>query len=132
MSAVFSVLEVNVGIICICMPSFRRFLARIIPGCFGSTQEYPDSDESPNAQISSGKKSGSKKKPTLGGSLFDTTIVKTVDTKVEAVKESEDEVRLVELHRDGKNGAVSTTESAEGKASMVTGRNKSQETFQAP
>ncbi|KAF2020438.1 hypothetical protein BU24DRAFT_469208 [Aaosphaeria arxii CBS 175.79] len=133
MSAVFSVLEVNVGIICICMPSFRRFLARIIPGCFGTTQADSDeSGETPNARVSIAKRSGPKKRPTISGSLFDTAIMKTVDTKVETVKGSDDELRLVDISRDGKNMASSTTESAEGKFSMATGRNRSQETFSVP
>ena len=37
-AALYSVLEQNVGIICICMPMFRRFLAALMPRCFASSQ----------------------------------------------------------------------------------------------
>lgn len=117
MSGVYSVLEVNVGIICICMPAFRRFMAHLMPHCFGSTQndsKYNRYDDgTPNAKISSGKRSG-RKKSTLDGSLFNTTIMKTVDTRVEAVSKEDDEVRLVELQKNGKSAAGSTNGSTEG------------------
>lgn len=41
-AAVYSVVEQNVGIICICMPMFRRFLAAISPKCFGSSRDELD------------------------------------------------------------------------------------------
>lgn len=37
----------------------------------------------------------------MDGSLFNTTIMKTVDTKVTSVNRDEDEVQLVELQRNG-------------------------------
>jgi hypothetical protein len=103
LSGIFSPLELNVGIIAMCMPAFRRFVARFLPSCFGSTfgssnRAYKyDDDNTPNARVSSGKQSGGgkRKQDTLGGSLFETTITKTVDMKVE------DEVGLVEVRRDG-------------------------------
>lgn len=117
MSGVYSVLEINVGIICICMPSFRRFLAQLVPKCFGSTQDDSKyryyEDGTPNARLSSAKRSG-RKKSTIGGSLFDATIVKTIDTKIEAVSREDDEVRLMDLQKNGRSVAGSTTGSTEG------------------
>ena len=110
MAGVYSVLEMNVGIICICMPSFRRFLAILVPKCFGTTandsnyKQYEDG--TPNARISS-KKRSERKRSTLDGSLFNTTIMKTIDTKVEAQIREDDEVHLVELQKNGKNVAGS-------------------------
>ena len=50
----------------------------------------------PNNRSSSGKKSN-KKKSTLPDSLFATTIMKTIDTRVSSLKPGEDEVQLVEM-----------------------------------
>lgn len=119
-SGVYSVLEANVGVICICMPSFRRFLATLIPKCFGTTQNdsnYNKYDDTPNARQSTGKRSNPKfKKSTLGGSLFDTNITKTVDTRVESAG-SDDEVQLVDLQKNGRSVAPSMG-SAEGQESV--------------
>ena len=111
MSGAYSILEINVGILCICMPSFRRFLAGIVP-CFASTTNSSNykqyQDGTPNVKISTGKLS-SRKKSTMGGSLFDTAIMKTVDTTVETRSHhDEDEVRLVQLQKNGKSIAEST------------------------
>lgn len=112
LSGIFSPLELNVGIICMCMPAFRRFVARYLPHCFGSTSGSSDAkykyreydDGTPNARISSGKRSGGRggrTTDTLGGSLFQTTIMKTVDTRVEETRSEDDEVRLMELKKNG-------------------------------
>lgn len=77
-----------------------------MPSCFGSTmgssapkyRAYEDAQDG-----SSGKRTGRRKQNTLGGSLFQSTIMKTVDTKVEESKEEEDAVRLVQLKK--KEGA---------------------------
>ncbi|KAF2635349.1 hypothetical protein P280DRAFT_484724 [Massarina eburnea CBS 473.64] len=104
MSGVYSVIEGNVGVVCVCMPSFRRFLALFIPNCFDSEENSkytPYDDDTPN-KLSSSKPSR-KKKSTLQGSLFQTTIMKTVDTRVETERhDSDDEVRLVDLQRNGR------------------------------
>jgi hypothetical protein len=101
LSGIFSPLELNVGIICMCMPAFRRFIARFAPTCFGSTfassnRKYYDDDDTPGSDRRDHVR---KKTDTLGGSLFQSTIVKTVDTLVE--EEGEDQVRLVELNGRG-------------------------------
>ncbi len=61
----------------------------------------------PNNRCSSGKKS-SKKKKTLPESLFATTIMKTIDTRVSSIEPEEDELQLVELRTNqsatGSNG----------------------------
>jgi hypothetical protein len=111
MSGVYSILEINVGIICICMPAFRRFLAGVIPTCFESTQEnlkdrnYPD--RTPIARVLAGKMSG-RKKSTFNNSLFETGIMRTVDLTIESRAHQDDEVCLVELKKPGKSVAEST------------------------
>jgi hypothetical protein len=102
LSGIFSPLELNVGIIAMCMPAFRRFVARFLPNCFGSTfgssgKDTPNAKWTPDTIGSSGKGSRRRKQDTLGGSLFQSTITKTVDTRVEEQRSSEDQVRLVDL-----------------------------------
>jgi hypothetical protein len=112
MSGVYSILEINVGIICVSMPAFRRFLAQLVPNCFGSTQNDSHakvSDEGlPNARLS--KKQTRPKKGTLNGSLFNTTIMKTVDTSMESRGRDDDEVNLVELQKSGVKTITQSTE----------------------
>ena len=55
-----------------------------------------DKASKPQGQSSSGNK-GSKKKSTLPDSLFQTTIMKTVDTRVGSIKPEDDELQLVEM-----------------------------------
>ena len=98
-SVVWSNVELNVGVICVCMPTFRRFFALILPRLCGSAENnlsiHGDRQE-PKDPSSSGKKI-SKKKNTLPDSLFASTIMKTVDTRVSSMKPEEDELQLVEL-----------------------------------
>lgn len=49
---------------------------------------------------SSIKKKASKKRSTLPDSLFATTVVKTVDTRISSVRAEEDEEQLVEMEMD--------------------------------
>jgi len=116
MSGVYSILEINVGIICVSMPAFRRFLAQLIPKCFGSTQnDSRPEDAVPNARYPSSSKPSRRKKSSMNASLFNTTIMKTVDLSQETEGKEEDEVGLVELGKDGK-GAKIVTRSVEGSA----------------
>lgn len=111
LSGIFSPLELNVGIIAMCMPAFRRFVARFLPSCFGSTfgSYTPNAKYTPEGETPDSSKKGSRGRrranDTLKGSLFQTTIMKTVDTRVEEVRSSEDQVRLVELEI-GKDGTT--------------------------
>lgn len=41
-AALYSVLEQNVGLICISMPMFRRFLGHLFPRCFTSSEDEMD------------------------------------------------------------------------------------------
>ncbi|KAF2441618.1 hypothetical protein P171DRAFT_74974 [Karstenula rhodostoma CBS 690.94] len=111
LSGVWSVLEINVGIICICMPSFPRFVSQLAPHFFGTTQRdsclYGDIG-TPNACGRNGRK-----KNATHLSMFDMSIVKTVDMTVEAQRASDDEVRLVVLQQT-RTGAPSSTGSADG------------------
>jgi hypothetical protein len=75
-----------------CMPAFRRFVARFAPPCFGkalqssAAQRY-ERDETP----------GRRKQDTLGGSLF---LSEAVDVVIGG---SEDQIKLVELGKDGES-----------------------------
>jgi hypothetical protein len=94
------------------MPAFRRFLAYTLPKCFGSNEDtlsMHGEAQLPNNRCSSGKKSNKKKK-TLPDSLFATTIMKTIDTRVSSIEPEEDELQLVELRTNqsatGSNNGV--------------------------
>ncbi|KAH8724241.1 hypothetical protein GQ44DRAFT_801799 [Phaeosphaeriaceae sp. PMI808] len=94
-----------------CMPAFRRFVARFLPACFGSTlgssalkyRQYEDEEP----------RSGKRKQNTLGGSLFQSAIMKTVDTRVEETRGAEDAVRLVELNKGKESGEDISTHKSE-------------------
>jgi hypothetical protein len=110
-SGTWSVVELNVGVFCVCMPSFRRFLAHTMPKCFGTTEDdaEPTRDGGPLANQfgEAGKKRASKKKSTLPGSLFDTTLVKSIDTRTEPPKLDDDELQLVDMGQGGNSVAES-------------------------
>ncbi|KAH7067227.1 hypothetical protein BKA63DRAFT_581933, partial [Paraphoma chrysanthemicola] len=111
MSGVYSILEINVGIMCVSMPAFRRFLARLGPQCFGSTQNdsgKPSEDEVPNVRYPS--RPVRRKKSTMSGSLFNTTNSKTIDMTLESNTKDDDEVRLMELQKSGANIATQSLE----------------------
>jgi hypothetical protein len=98
-SGTWSNVELNVGVIWICMPAFRRFLAYTLPSCFVSKRDrisLHDKASKAQRQSSNGNK-GNKKKGTLPDSLFQTTIMKTVDTRVFSIKPEDDELQLVEM-----------------------------------
>lgn len=105
LSGVWSVLEINVGIICICMPSFPRFVSHLAPHFFGTTHResrlYGEAATS-NAYGRNGMKSNAKR---MG--MFEMSIVKTVDMTVEAQRASDDEVRLVVLQQNRRSGPSS-------------------------
>jgi hypothetical protein len=127
MSGVYSILEINVGIICVSMPAFRRILAILVPKCFGSTQndskpKFSD-DAMPNARYPS--KPTRRRKSNMNSSLFNTTITKTVDMNMESNAMDDDEVRLVELQ---KNGMKTTTQSL-GESTMDNDRPRDQKSF---
>jgi hypothetical protein len=103
MSGVYSILEINVGIICVSMPAMRRFLAMLVPKCFGSTQNDSKPKYSEEGMPNSRLKTAStrRKKSTMHASLFNTTITKTVDMSMESRGREDDEVQLVELRKSG-------------------------------
>lgn len=103
---IWTMLELNVGVFCVCMPSARKFLARRFPTCFGSVKSSNPYDYSPNARVSSGRSGGKVPISTLGG------IMKSVDTTVQRSGE-DDEVELVQLEQKGENPAPSSTGSHE-------------------
>lgn len=129
LSGVWSVLEVNIGIMCICMPSFSRFLNQVAPSIFtgqsvtiggGSSHAGPKGSRSssvfgaprfPLMRFSFGK----KKKNHLDLSFWDATIIKTVDMTVEAVRAEDDHVRLVIL-KQGRGQVVRSGGCSRGSA----------------
>jgi hypothetical protein len=121
MSGTYSIIEANVGIICVCMPSFRRFLTILIPNCFNSSQSDSsyknyEGDGTPNARMSTGKKS--RKKSTMNGSLFETNIGNnSVDSRIGGGArrmDSEDEIRLVDMKGDGRAAIRKSAVESEG------------------
>ncbi|KAJ8107711.1 hypothetical protein OPT61_g8678 [Boeremia exigua] len=98
-SAVWSNVELNEGVICICMPAFRRFLAHTLPRWFGSTEDSLSlHDEArPKSDPSSSGKKGSRRRSTLPGSLFGTTVM-TTNTQISTLKPQEDEQQLADMN----------------------------------
>jgi hypothetical protein len=104
MSGVYSVLEINVGIICVSLPSFRRFLAHRVPACFGMSQNNSNPNQADeDTTIRPPKKKSRPSSSMLDASLFSTTMTRTMDVGVESIGKADDEVRLVELKRSGSN-----------------------------
>ncbi|KAI4665574.1 uncharacterized protein J4E78_003036 [Alternaria triticimaculans] len=101
MSGVYSILEINVGIICVSMPAFRRFLAQLVPKCFGTTQNNSDPNEDDDTPNRPSKRRGKPSRSMLDASLFNTTMARTVDDTLEGIGKADDEVHLVELRRSG-------------------------------
>lgn len=102
-SAVWSSIEVDVGVFCICMPAFRRFLSYAMPKCFGTTTQgsTPMNGEAP-MRLSNGRRH-TKRKSAIPTHLYNTTMVKTVDTRVSWVGATaqEDEMQLMEISKNG-------------------------------
>ncbi|KAF2728073.1 hypothetical protein EJ04DRAFT_569846 [Polyplosphaeria fusca] len=129
-SGYWSMLEVNVGIFCVCMPAFRRTLARILPRMFGSTKAssdqtppYKEFGDSPDN--SDGSKPRKRAARSWGRSLLNSGIEKTVDTKVETSRvdgesPDEDEIHLVEMAR------MTGTENLESRSNSRTGWRKNE------
>jgi hypothetical protein len=99
----WSVMEANLGVLCVCMPSLRRSLAQRFPTLFGSSVQnsnkysYSTKDKSKEGSKRSRLRRG--KTPTVGGSLWDDTgITKTMDATVTYAtrRESDDEIELVD------------------------------------
>jgi len=116
LSATWSTIELNVGMICICMPAIRRFLTFALPKCFGSTDK-PSLGHERDAipYYSTTSKRRSKHKSILPRSLFNTTgslynmVVSSagqnrVETKTQTTNPQDDELQLVNL-----NSSVSDT-----------------------
>jgi len=98
-SGIWSNVELNVGVICICMPAFRRFLAHTLHKCFALREDslsLPGEANLSNEILLNRLKRG-KKRNTLPDSLFATTVVKTIDLKNFSVKAEEDELHLVKM-----------------------------------
>jgi hypothetical protein len=123
-SAIWSSVEINVGVICICMPALRRFLSYVRLKCSGTTTKdsivlYGDAP----SRLLSGKKS-SRKKSALPSHLFDTTIVKTIDTRVLSAKAEEDELQLMDMGIN--KSATKSAESVEQETSEAGSCEKEQ------
>ena len=101
-SAVRSSIKVTVGVFCICMPSFRRFLSHAMSKCFGATTNGSTTmDGETPTRLSSGRRH-TKRKSAMPAYMYGTAIVKTVDTHVTfvGVEPQEDEMQLMEINQD--------------------------------
>lgn len=101
------------------MPALRRFLAHTLPGCFDSeentTSLHGEAHKLPDAQPHA--KEGNKKRSTLPDSLFVTTIMRTVDTRISSTKAEDDEMELVEM---GRNKGATESDTNASKATSDT------------
>jgi hypothetical protein len=79
-----------------------------MPKCFGTTTN--DSNGEAPTRLSSGRRH-TKRKSAMPAHMYDTTIVKTVDTHVSSIgaKPQDDEVQLMDVDKNG-----STSRSIEG------------------
>ena len=110
---IWTMLELNVGVFCVCMPAARKFLARRLPVCFGTVKSSNQVDDTPQACIPKASGSGGKASISkLSG------ITKSVDTWVQRTGE-DDEVELVQIEQNGRSTAPSSTASDE-KAKPLT------------
>ncbi|QDS69216.1 hypothetical protein FKW77_000750 [Venturia effusa] len=109
MSGVYSILEINVGIICLSLPAFYRFLVVLVPKCFGSIENESKPGSSGHVVPHSRQPS----KPTvtrqsrMTSSLFNTTISKP-GTEPQSRPWDDDQLSLVDLP---KSEAATTTPS---------------------
>jgi hypothetical protein len=102
-SATWSVVELNVGVFCVCMPAFRRFLAHAMPTRFGFGFSDDDAACTPSELGDLDAKNVNKRKGTLPRSLFETNAIKTVDTRMETERPDEDQWQLVAVGQRGPN-----------------------------
>jgi hypothetical protein len=90
------------GVFSICMPAFHRFVSHAMPLCFGTTinGSTPMHGEAPT-RLSSGRRHA-KRKSLMPAHMYDTAIVKTVDTHVSSIdaEPREDEMQLMEINQD--------------------------------
>ncbi|KAL7942695.1 putative PTH11-typeG-protein-coupled receptor [Trichoderma barbatum] len=101
--SIWSTVEINIGIICTCLPSIRLFLIRIFPNLGGSShkksgyQNYPDSYGKSENQNSRAKTLveavKSQSRPEHHGI--------ELKTMYEVRYSDEDETRLVKMHEEG-------------------------------
>ncbi|KAF2127338.1 hypothetical protein P153DRAFT_398683 [Dothidotthia symphoricarpi CBS 119687] len=110
-----STVELNVGVICICLPSFRRFFQRFIPKLCGGTStpdsnyRHYDDDHTPR-----------KRRIHRDSDLFN-TVTKAGDTRVVTVQEDDDdEIELMELGK-GTGRTASIEGSTESQQDMYEG-----------
>lgn len=104
-AAYWAVLEDCVSIFCVCMPSLRRFLTRILPGWFPSTQSDSEQGRYANQDLSdrfTSRKPTTRGTPNFALSTFGSAgMTKTMQANVESELGEDDEAELVDSKRSG-------------------------------
>lgn len=97
----WSIIEINVGIICACMPTFRTLLAGVLPMVFGSTVGSSHQRHT-NSPMQSPFTDG---KPKFSLQLRESISTRGRGSSVSRVKTQDDEVELVQFEdSDQKQG----------------------------
>ena len=111
-ASLWSIIEWEVGIICVCMPSIRLGLARLFPKTFGSTAQ----STSKNTHATGPARSGGNTLSVLGTSGIDvqTTFRLSHARKTQTNDDERSFVQLVEIDGDAKSS--SSTRSLAGAA----------------
>ncbi|KAF2864811.1 hypothetical protein BDV95DRAFT_613177 [Massariosphaeria phaeospora] len=119
----WSLVEVNIGVFCVCMPAIRRILASALPRLFAST----NASRGRPTYVPSTNQHRRKKTPTFGGSLLnDTAITKTVTTHVQRDgdwREDDDQINLVQVR--GGRGMLKGIEEERGRGGRGGSRSRS-------
>lgn len=90
----WSTIEINVGIICACMPTLRVILMRIFPAIMGTTKASSQAHHGKYGYGSPGPSNGGSKMGQLGGSgTHEITYTKTFEVQ----HTDNDEVELMHL-----------------------------------
>lgn len=96
-AGMWSVIELNVGIICVCMPNLRIFLVRLVPG-LASTQDHGGQFSSARVQSNS-HKLGGKSKSSRNGDGIGISLSRnyTVEFSTRSTQDQSSFVQLVEI-----------------------------------
>jgi hypothetical protein len=98
----WSDIEINVGVICVCMPSMRVILVRIFPKAFGSTRNTSNKDRAKCGSRRGYKaESGGRLHPSQASDMvLDSIVVKYTKTfELQHVDKHNDEIELVNLNK---------------------------------
>ncbi|AEO67508.1 uncharacterized protein THITE_2116393 [Thermothielavioides terrestris NRRL 8126] len=115
----WSGIELDVGVICPCLPSFRLLLRRLLPRAMGTTGRY---EMDPMSNANSGMRSGLRR--SLGGAPGGRIVVEnTVDVKYGGSDDSNDSASVSGLVR-GRASSAKDEESGPGNGHDNSGRGR--------